>query len=182
MFLIAIVDNLFPAGLEEIAKYTPVVMAGTAGQPQLRLVGGQVGLAGWPTTTSEHDATRDVATENRRAAANPDLKPGDPRWVLAVRAYSQLQGSTLTPERRRKVLQTAQQLGVRPFDANVIIAIVQDQARTGRGLGEAAPTLKLLNDPSASQHDSSVELTRWLAVIVVAAAVNFLLIWWVLSG
>ncbi len=156
-------------------------MGPTAGQPHhLRLVGGHVGLPEW-SEREQHGAGNDaVSAENRRAAANPDLRPGDPRWVLAVRAYSQLEGSTLTPERRRKVLRTAEQLGVRPFDANVIIAIVQDHARAGRSLHNAAPTLKLLNEPK--QSTDSMHTTRWLAALVAAAAMNFLLIWWILSG
>lgn len=142
-----------------------------ADHPHLRLVGGSIGVS---------TAESFIAAENRRAAANPDIKPTDPRWVLAVRAYSQLQGSTLTPQRRQKVLRTAEQLGVRPFDANVIIAIVQDHARTGRSLSDAAPTLSLLHEAAPAQ--TSPHTIRWLAAIVAAAAINFLLILWILSG
>jgi hypothetical protein len=149
-----------------------------AGQPShLRLVGADAqGQQSWQDTDA---IAKQIATENRRAGANPDLSPTDPRWVLAVRAYSQLEGSTLTPERRQRILRTAGQLGVRPFDANVIIAIVQDHARSGRELRDARPTLELLNHPG--EQDSNRDTTRWLAALVLAAAVNLLLMWWLLS-
>lgn len=149
----------------------------------MRLVGGQLGIAAhWGASVAlpADNRVADVATENRRAATNPELRPTDPRWVLAARAYSQLQGTTLTPERRRRVLKIANQLGVRPFDASVIIAIVQDHARTGRALSDAGPTLQLLHEPNSTQ--SSPYTMRWMAALTAAAAINFLLIWWVLSG
>jgi hypothetical protein len=126
-------------------------------------------------------AARDVADENRAAAGNPNLDPTDPRWVLAARTHSQLQGSTLTPERRARVLRTARQLGVRPFEANVIIAIVQDHARRGASLAKAADTLTLLRDPRP--HSTQRETwTRWLTAGLTALAANALFIWWLISA
>ena len=55
----------------------------------------------------------------------------DPRWVLAVRAAEQLQGATLTPPARDRLVRMARAFGLTAFDANLIIAIVQDQARRG---------------------------------------------------
>lgn len=55
----------------------------------------------------------------------------DPRWVLAVRASEQLQGATLTPPSRDRLVRMAQTLGLTAFDAHLIIAVVQDQARRG---------------------------------------------------
>ncbi len=147
-----------------------------ASQPRLRLVGSddREAVTSWR-------AARDVADENRAAAGNPSLDPADPRWVLAARTHSQLQGSTLTPERRARVLRTARQLGVRPFEASVIIAIVQDHARRSAPLAQAADTLALLHDPrTASQ--SRAAWTRWLAVGLTALAANALLIWWLISA
>ncbi|MHC4980900.1 MAG: hypothetical protein ACYTGT_18095, partial [Planctomycetota bacterium] len=86
-------------------------------QPHLRLVG-----AGDWRGDAQAKARQAVADENRAAAASRGLNPTDPRWVLAARAYSQLQGSALTYERRLRVMRTARRLGVRPFDANLIIA------------------------------------------------------------
>ena len=141
-------------------------------QPRLRLVGGEV-----PHTSPLETPARElVAGENRRAARNLELQPTDPRWVLAVRASSQLQGTALTLERRQRVMRTAQQLGVRAFDANLIIAIVQDHARRGRTLSQAAGTIALLETPSARRADRAI--LRWVAAVAAAVAANAFLIWW----
>ena len=58
----------------------------------------------------------------------------DPRWVLAVRAAGMLQAgpaAILTPDRRRRLVVLASSMGLRPFDAALVIAIVQDAARAG---------------------------------------------------
>ncbi len=133
-------------------------------------------------------ARRDaVARENRAAAENTELSPTDPRWVLAVRAYSQLQGSALTPERRERVLETARLLGVRPFDANLIIAIAQDHARRGETLAEAAPTLSIVARPpedGGRTHRTSRPWTalRWIAAVAAAVTATVLLLRWLNAG
>ncbi|MCK4871512.1 MAG: hypothetical protein KAS72_02190 [Phycisphaerales bacterium] len=76
------------------------------------------------------DAYAQVAHENRLAAES-QLHPGDARWVLAIRAAQALQGAQLRPAHRTKLLRLATHLGMRPFDANLVIAIVQDRARRG---------------------------------------------------
>lgn len=155
-------------------------MSQAALPPRLRIVGTEdpEAVANW---TEAPQVRRQVIHENRLAAYNRALNPTDPRWVLAVRAYSQLQGSTLTPERRERVMKTADQLGIRPFDANLVIAIVQDHARTGLDLGEAQPTLALLREPSTSRPGRWTILLRWAAAIAAAAVANALLIRWFLS-
>ena len=79
--------------------------------PRLRLVGG-------PATrpTADAPAITDAA---------------DPRWVLAIRTADQLEGSVLSPERRERLLRLGSLLGLSVFDANLVIAIVQNQARRG---------------------------------------------------
>ena len=155
-------------------------MSSAASQPRLRLVGAddEPALNEWARSRRVRQA---VIRENRRAAQNPSLEPTDPRWVLAVRAYSQLQGSTMTPERRQRVMRTARLLGVRPFDANLVIAMVQDRARRGEGLAEVAPTLTLVQKPRR-QGRLSRPWMRWIAAVAAAVAGNALLIWWLLAG
>lgn len=78
-------------------------------------------------------ARRDVARENRLAA---QMDPGDARWAIAQQARGLLEGgraAVLTPERRRRLMRLATRIGLREFDANLIIAIVQDEARAGEG-------------------------------------------------
>ena len=142
---------------------------------------------------AERRAEINIQNENRAAATHPEMQSSDPRWVLAARAYSQLQGSALTPERRQRVLRTAEQLGIRPFDANLIIAIVQDQARRGRGISDATTTLSMLG---SSEHKERGDRSRdaktaiaastawWQFVLTLAAGLTgtALLIRWLLNS
>jgi hypothetical protein len=69
-------------------------------------------------------------------------------------------------------------MGVRPFDANLIIAIVQDHARRGKDLGDAAGTVALLEPPPRRRgHDEHATL-RWAVAIITAVVANIFLIWW----
>ena len=61
----------------------------------------------------------------------PITGPGDPRWVLAARVADKLEGTLLRPEHRERLIRLGRMLGLTPFDANLVIAIVQDQARRG---------------------------------------------------
>ena len=122
----------------------------------------------------------DIARETRAAAAGTQMEPTDPRWVLAVRTQMQLQGTMLTPQRRRQVLRTARLLGVRAFDANLIIAIVQDRTRRGEPLAAAAPTIAMVNAVQPHR-DHRRAIARWLNVLLAAVIVTVLLLWWVMS-
>ena len=124
-------------------------------------------------------ASNAVAGENKAAAHNPQLQPNDPRWVLAVQTASQLEGDRLSPEARQRIERTARLLGVRAFDANVIMAIVQDHARRRQPLAASTDLLSMV--PSmAPAHDTS--LTRWALALGLAGLVAFALIRWVIGG
>ncbi len=86
-----------------------------AGRP-LRLVGGGEGAQ---------------LSGAERAAGEPLLDATDPRWVLAVRTAELMEGEVLRPERRERLLRLGRVVGLTPFDSNLVIAIVQDQARRG---------------------------------------------------
>ena len=122
---------------------------------------------------------REVTSENRAAAAHVELDPTDPRWVLAVRTHAQLQGAMLTPERRRRVMRTAEVLGVRPFEANVIIAVVQHTARMGRPLGDAVPTLAVV--PGVERRGPGPMLLYAFAALATALAVAAVVIRWLIG-
>lgn len=123
-----------------------------------------------------------VARENRQAATRLDLDPTDPRWVLAVRTASQMEGGVLTPERRERVMRTADQLGVRPFDAGIVIALVQDRLRRGGSLGDLTPQLGLLSNPVRRRPPRRLPAwARFALALVVATAANLLLIRWLLG-
>ena len=95
-----------------------------------------------------------IARENRAAAG---LSALDCRWVLAVQAARELQGGRagiITPEGRRRLLVVGNRLGLRAFDANLIIAIVQDGARCGEDpLGTSATERLRLVAPEAEFAD-----------------------------
>lgn len=79
----------------------------------------------------------------------------DPRWVLAARTAVLLKGGQagiLAPEHRRKINAMASRLGLRAFDAGLVIAIVQDSVRSGRSpLGTVSERSLSLVQPAADQ-------------------------------
>jgi hypothetical protein len=125
----------------------------------------------------ERETREAVLSENRRAATTPDLDPTDPRWVLAVRVRTALQGSALTPERRSKIQREAERLGIRPFDANMIIAIVQDRARRGESVNSSNVALQLLATPKPPD-SVRTSMWHWGWALLCAVAANAFLIWW----
>ena len=107
--------------------------APSASIPPLRLVNNGTFPDGAPLS-SRHGAPRlRVAQENREASA---LSAVDPRWVFAVQVAGSIEGgraAILPPARRQRLISIAAGLGLRVFDANLIIAVVQDGIRSGEG-------------------------------------------------
>lgn len=81
-------------------------------------------------------ASRAIASENAQAAkASREIAEGDARWVFAAKVGQTLQGgrlAALPADRRQKLIRLATKMGLRAFDANLVIAIVQDAVRTGK--------------------------------------------------
>lgn len=86
-------------------------------------------------------------------AGEPIIDFADPRWVLAVRTGESLEGPILTADKRERLLMLGKQMGLSPFDANLIIAMVQDQARRGQPAEMCAelaePQLMMIRKPSS---------------------------------
>ncbi len=128
----------------------------------------------------------------RESAREPDFDPNDARWRLATETQQALQGAVLAYEDRRALLALAHRMGIRAFDANLILAIVQDRARRGESLQSAAPTIAVLPRPTAaassvmpsSVEPSSVTLPSvtllWVAAIAIAMLVDSILIAWII--
>jgi len=142
----------------------------------LRLVGVGDSPAG-PRLNAPHAVQRDeaaarrgIAHANLDAAINHTLDPQDPRWQVALETASSLEGSLLTFERRRKVLAFAHRVGVRPFDANLIIAAVQDRARRGESPDLAMETVALTALPARPR--STRQWWPYATTAVVAVAVH----------
>lgn len=88
-------------------------------------------------------AAERVAYENACAAM---LQPADARWIFALRVAGALEGgkaALLTPPKRRELVAAAVVNGLREFDANLIIAVVQDSARRGE-LGDTAKAARAM--------------------------------------
>jgi hypothetical protein len=124
-------------------------------------------------------ATNAVARENVAAANNPQLQPNDPRWVLAVQTAAQLEGDRLTPEARKRIERTAKLLGVRPFDANVIMAIVQDYARRKQPISSSAQMISMVQQRTPVR---DFTLTRWVFALGLAGLVALALIRWLVGA
>ena len=118
------------------------------------------------------EGRRAIERENE-AAAGLELPSLDPRWQLATSAYSRLQEGPLTPGQRKQLIYSGCRMGLRTFDASLIIAIAQDHARNGRPLTDAAPTLELVRVEPSGRHGM-----RWAFAIATAMAMAGLLLAW----
>jgi hypothetical protein len=122
-----------------------------------------------------------VSRENRLAAATTTT-PFDPREVLAARTAEQLQGDVLTPERRQRLSRLASRIGVRPFDANLVIAVVQDRARRGESIDDLRSALQMLEHTGES---AAVRTAQWwmrpLVALAAASMIVFALARWLMA-
>lgn len=74
---------------------------------------------------------RGIARENREVAA---MQRDDARLVFAQRVAANIEGgkaAILRPEVRKRLLTESASMGLRSFDANLIIAVAQDAAQRG---------------------------------------------------
>lgn len=112
-------------------------------RPQTPKRPGALRLVDAGTLHGRHAPAQADRLDSGGAHASAIIEPADPRWVLAVEVARNIQGgraAILTPERRARTMTFARQLGLRPFDASLVIAIIQDSARTGaRSLGAGMP-------------------------------------------
>lgn len=157
-------------------------------RPTLRLVDG--GPSSEATSLSaDHDRMgnriRAVEAENREAS---ELSIEDARVIFAEEVGAQLQGgmvALLTPERRQRLMSRAGGLGLRPFDANLIIAIMQDRARGGEFDTDARRDARLglirPADEIGSEAEPRVMWIRWLMVGALTAGLFVLLVLWVVG-
>lgn len=117
-----------------------------------------------------------IRRENQSAA---QLTEDDARRILALRVSEAIQGgraALLTPERRARLMTISRTLGLRPFDASLIIAIVQDAARRGEHTDtqRSHSRLALIPAPPKSAMHKAARHTRArlrTAVISASAAI-----------
>ena len=119
----------------------------------------------------------------RESARDRTFDPTDARWKVATETQRALQGAVLSFEDRRRVLALAHRLGIRPFDANLIVALVQDRARRGEALEGIAPTLALLpvqETPAKSSAFRRGVAGAFVGAVIAAVAADAVLIFWLM--
>jgi hypothetical protein len=141
-------------------------------------------IAGAASPSGPRAARREVARENLLASALPAM---DVRWMLALKVQHALEGGVaamLRPEVRRRLIDDAGSMGLRPFDANLIIAIVQDRARSSLPIGGPETDARLAmvgapEVPSATTQNARafhmLMLGASLGLLVAAYVVNWIL-------
>jgi hypothetical protein len=159
-------------GVDEPAAVWPASHTAPASPGPQRLVG--VG------DRERATAERDVALANRLASG---MRPDDARWVLALRVAGALEGgkaAVITPERRQGLISAGRRVGLRDFDTNLLIALVQDGRRSGRGALnlDVEKRLALLPEP-----EHTPDAPRWWlwasATLILAGSVLLALQAWV---
>ena len=145
----------------------------------LRLVGGSEYQPRVPSPRVERDRRRRVAvTQENIAAAALDLE--DARLIFAVRVSEHLdagRAAVLTPENRRRLMKLSSGMGLEPFDASLVIAIVQDAARRGESAEDPMTTGRLRLVKPAARSGESVLLPLTAALILAAALVMVAASW-----
>ena len=111
------------------------------------------------------------------------LAATDPRWVLAVRAGLEMgERGVLPPESRERLLKLGKSLGLTPFSANLVLAVVQDGARRGvpRVRCAAAGARELAVIPAEPQRSASRGWSGWRTawVLVALLAGELAAVWW----
>lgn len=96
--------------------------------------------------------------------------------MLAIKTHHLLEGgraAMLSPEKRKRLISDAGALGIRPFDANLVIAIVQDQARMGlapKG-SDFHARLSLVREPGPRT------MPTWLVAMICSAILGLFFIY-----
>lgn len=125
--------------------------------------------------------TGDVRRANIESSV---LSEQDARLILARRTEELLEGgpaARLSPERRERIAGLATKLGLRPFDASLIIAVVQDGARRQEGVADA-PTqgrLAMVGHAGAPRENDRTWVVSLIVGMIVGAAVCSMLVKWI---
>jgi hypothetical protein len=106
-------------------------------------------------------------------AAPASMSALDPRWVLAVQVYREIEGgraAIITPDARRRLMLVGRRLCLRPFDTSLVIAIVQDAARRGEDpLGPMSVSrIRLVRDSELADAGPMLTWSRVAAMVIAA--------------
>jgi hypothetical protein len=143
-------------------------MAGSqASIPALRLVN-EGAFPDASSSRAHHAPHLRTVLENKIAS---QISAIDPRWVFAVQVAKNLDGgraASLAPDRRKRLVAAGVGMGLRTFDANLIIAVVQDGVRTGEGGLSREVESRLAFIKGANRSD---ERGRTIATVLLIAAI-----------
>lgn len=112
------------------------------------------------------------------AAGSPALHPASPHLAFATSIARALEGAILAPERREALIQEARSLGLREFDANLVIAVVQDRARRGESTDDITGPISVLARSERSSLRSNARAVFAGAAIGLAVGFAILLVRW----
>lgn len=116
------------------------------------------------------------------------LQPLDARWVMALDVWNTIEGgraAMIAPSKRRELIAAGVARGMREFDANLVIAIVQDAARRGE-MPPIDPAGSVISASLAMLKPARKPLSRRLVALAgtVLLALSFfaILVAWLLSS
>ena len=104
-----------------------------------------------------------IIRENTRAA---QLSAADARVIFATRVQQSLEGgkaAILRTDRRRALMTLSSELRLRAFDANLIIALVQDAARRGEVVASVSSTQSPTHVKQLIEADEAKEILAMMA-------------------
>ena len=141
------------------------------------------GLAGFPARTPAGA----VRQEMMRASC---LSADDARVILARRASELIEGgrvARLSPSRRQTLERIGATLGLRAFDASLVIAIAQDAARNGEAGEQLDGRLSMVGGAGrvAETAQTSGRKTDWVAGamgVLIGFAIAIALVVWVATA
>jgi hypothetical protein len=128
-----------------------------------------------------------IALENRLASNATGLgvseieKIASPHLVLAGRIVASLEGAVLPPERRQDLLRFSKSIGVREFDASLVIAVIQDRARRGESMEDIVGPLQIIAGRGRSKRLGNLGFVTLGAGLGIAIGLATLLVQWLTS-
>lgn len=132
-------------------------------------------------STAQAAALNEQATQlaSSQQSTGQGLSASDPRWVLAMQTYDQLEGDILAPDKREKLIHMGRTFGLSVFEANLVIAIVQDRARRGQTPHSAQTTLSMIRAPkNGNKYRRTWKIALCCSAVIVF---EFALVYWWLS-
>jgi hypothetical protein len=124
----------------------------------------------------------EIVRENRSASQIPPLDAQD---IFSRRISEQLDGGAcalLTPERRERLIALGRRLGMTTFNANLVIAQVQDATRRGEDLTRPAVQANLDLVQDALRKKRMLGAGVAIAAMLIAMGLLMALIGWVEAG